>query len=64
MVTFCLWTLLSIFTGVSTVRQALFGATPAGRRLWKQRRRGDPFYGGGYCGHGTLLDKHGQPQGS
>lgn len=59
-----LWTLLLILTGVSTLRQAFIGATPAARCLWKQWRRRDPFYGGGYRGNATLLDERSQPQGS
>lgn len=51
-------------TGLQTVCKVLFGAINAARRLWRQWRGRNTFYGGGYCGHSALLDKCGQPQGS
>lgn len=49
--------------GVPAVRQTLSRAPPAARRVWKQRRRGDPLHGGGCRGHRALLDQRGHAQG-
>lgn len=48
---------LHSFAGFSTVCQALARAAPATSRLRKQRRCGDPFYGGGHCGDGAVMDE-------
>lgn len=52
-----------LFLGFSSLCQALARAAPAARCVWEQRRRGDPFYGRGCCGDGSVLDQLGHTQG-
>lgn len=62
MFTFSSWIYL-LFLGFSSLCQALARAAPAARCVWEQRRRGDPFHGGGCCGDRSVLDQPGHTQG-